>query len=437
MQSKSDTDKLLACAECDLLIEQISIDKGYRAECPRCGHLLYRPVAGCLDKLLTLAISCLLLFLPAVLMPIFHLNLLGDSRTVSVISGVFMFYQSGYWVVALVVLLFSILIPLFKIVSLFYISICLKTKYPAPKLVAVFHWYHHFRGWSMLEVFALGSMVSAIKLRDIGELEPGVGLYCFVGLLVLSILQFRSLDNIFLWQLIETNNNGSEADDAEPCVEHHCLHVPEVSVSGQTARQSGLLHCLVCHKLIKADQTEPLECPRCSAKNYSRIPNSLAQTWALLISSVILYIPANVLPVMTVSKIGGSKTDTIMSGIFNLMDSGMLLIAIIVFIASILVPLMKMLVLFILLVSVHFKWRMHTLQRARLYRLTEYVGRWSMLDIFVIAILVALVTFGKLITIDTGPAATAFAAVVVLTMFAALRFDPRLIWDVIDDQTDN
>jgi paraquat-inducible protein A len=432
----SDIDSYIACTECDLLVEKIGIAHGYRAQCPRCGHVLYRPVAACIDRMLALGVSCLLLFLPAVLMPIFHLSLLGDSRTVSVLSGVNMFHHSGYWAVAFGVLLFGILIPLFKIAALLYISICLKTKYPAPILTAVFHRYHYFRGWSMLEVFALGSMVSAIKLQDIGELEPGVGLYCFAGLLVMSILQFRFLDTSLIWQLIEKNKCGDEA--AKSFNEHRYLPIKKLSMVGQTARQAGLLQCRICHKLIKAIRNEPLACPRCHEKNYSRIPNSLAQTWALLISSVILYIPANVLPVMTVSKIGSSKTDTIMSGILNLMDSGMLLIAIIVFVASIMVPLLKMLVLFILLLSVHFKWQLLALQRARLYRLTEYVGRWSMLDIFVIAILVALVTFGNLITIDTGPAATAFAGVVVLTMFAALRFDPRLIWDDIEkDETDN
>ena len=118
--------------------------------------------------------------------------------------------------------------------------------------------------------------------------------------------------------------------------------------SFSTVRDQGFLHCSVCHKLFSADNTEPARCPRCEAKVYSRIPNSLSQTWALLITSIILFIPANILPVMSVEKLGASKADTIFSGIVNLMNGGMLPIAAIVFIASILVPLFKMLIIFYL-----------------------------------------------------------------------------------------
>ena len=200
-----------------------------------------------------------------------------------------------------------------------------------------------------------------------------------------------------------------------------------------TVRDRGLLHCSVCHKLFSTNKIQSDKCPRCAAPVFSRIPNSLSQTWALLITSIILYIPANILPVMSVEKLGASKVDTIFSGIVNLMNGGMLPIAVIVFIASILVPLFKMLILLYLLLSVQFKWKYNVRQRMQLYRLVEFVGRWSMLDIFVIAILVTLVSFGKIVSIYAGPAATAFTAVVILTMVAAMRFDSRLMWDVLKD----
>ena len=203
--------------------------------------------------------------------------------------------------------------------------------------------------------------------------------------------------------------------------------------SYSTVRDQGFLHCSVCHKLFRTYNTEPARCPRCESTVYSRIPHSLSQTWALLITSIILFIPANILPVMTVEKLGSSKADTIFSGIVNLMNSGMLPIAAIIFIASILVPLFKMLILFYLLFSVQLKWKFNIRQRMLLYRLIDFVGRWSMLDIFVIAILITLVSFGKIISIYAGPAATAFTAVVILTMIAAMRFDSRLMWDVLKD----
>jgi paraquat-inducible protein A len=191
--------------------------------------------------------------------------------------------------------------------------------------------------------------------------------------------------------------------------------------------------CLVCHKLVPLQEREKIFCPRCGAAVHSRIPDSLAKTWAYLLSAMLLYAPANILPIMTVSGVGGGKADTIMSGIISLMTSGMIPIGIIVFIASIFVPLLKMVALLVLLLSVHFRWRLSARQRTRLYRLTEFIGRWSMLDIYVIMILIALVSFGAIASIETGPAATAFAAVVTLTMLAAMSFDARLIWDAYDD----
>jgi len=198
-----------------------------------------------------------------------------------------------------------------------------------------------------------------------------------------------------------------------------------------TARQLGLIRCHTCGKLafdVGHDDFEE-HCPRCHAPMHMRATNSLSRTWALLITAVILYVPANVLPIMTVTYFGAGEPDTIMSGIILLLQMGSYPIAAVIFIASILVPLLKMVALLILLLSVQSKWVLDDRQRTRMYRAVELVGRWSMLDIFVIALLVALVNFGSIAQIVSGPGATAFGSVVVLTMLAATTFDARLIWD--------
>ena len=198
-----------------------------------------------------------------------------------------------------------------------------------------------------------------------------------------------------------------------------------------TARQLGLIRCHTCGKLafdVGHDGYEE-HCPRCHAPMHMRTTNSLSRTWALLITAVILYVPANVLPIMTVTYFGAGEPDTIMSGIILLLQMGSYPIAAVIFVASILVPLLKMVALLILLLSVHSKWVLDDRQRTRMYRAVELVGRWSMLDIFVIALLVALVNFGSIAQIVSGPGATAFGSVVVLTMLAATTFDARLIWD--------
>ena len=197
-----------------------------------------------------------------------------------------------------------------------------------------------------------------------------------------------------------------------------------------TAASLGLLTCHACGLLSRpAAHAEHPCCPRCDADLHTRKPNSISRTWALLIAAVILYIPANTLPMMHTSSLFGSQSDTIMSGVVYFWTSGSWYLALVIFVASIMVPLLKMLALVVLLVSVQLRSRWQQDQRARLYRVVEAVGRWSMLDVYVVAMIVALVQLKGLATIQPGAGAIAFGAVVVLTMFAAMSFDPRLIWD--------
>ena len=202
------------------------------------------------------------------------------------------------------------------------------------------------------------------------------------------------------------------------------------------AKQASLIHCHSCAQLSRAgnsNKSHVLICPHCEATLHARKPNSLARTWALVITAFILYIPANMLPVMTVISMGHGEPDTILSGIHALMESGMWPLALLVFFASITVPMLKLIGLIFLLVSVRMKSKWRPVERTKLYRIIEVVGRWSMVDIFMVSILIALVKLGSLATIEPGAGATFFAGVVVTTMFAAMSFDPRLIWDAIEE----
>lgn len=170
-------------------------------------------------------------------------------------------------------------------------------------------------------------------------------------------------------------------------------------------------------------------CPRCGAPLHARKPRSLERTWAFLIAAILCYLPANLLPIMKVTSLGRAQADTIMSGVVYLLLHGMWPLAVVVFTASVFVPLLKLAILFGLLVSVQRGSRWRPVDRTRLYRITEAIGRWSMVDIFVVTILVALVRLGNLATVEAQTGAVFFGAVVVLTMLAAESFDPRLIWD--------
>jgi paraquat-inducible protein A len=162
--------------------------------------------------------------------------------------------------------------------------------------------------------------------------------------------------------------------------------------------------------------------------------NSITRCWALVLASFILYLPANLLPVTITSTFAHAPhSDTIISGVIYFMQTGSWHIALVIFVASVLVPMMKLIILSLLLLSLHLGWRWRPAERTRLYRLTEFVGRWSMVDVYVVTILVALVKLGIMANVAAGPGATYFAALVIVTMFAAESFDPRLIWDQMEE----
>ncbi|KEI73433.1 paraquat-inducible protein A [Endozoicomonas elysicola] len=191
----------------------------------------------------------------------------------------------------------------------------------------------------------------------------------------------------------------------------------------------GLKLCLVCYLACPESQKR---CYRCGGRVRMRRQNSIARCWALTLAAALLYIPANTLPMMSISWLGqGGEPDTIMSGVIKLIENDMLMIAAVVFIASILIPLLKLLGMAVLLLSIQSGYEMGLgiRQKIRLYRVISWIGRWSMLDIFIISLLAGLIQFGQLGQVEPGAGAWAFAAVVTLTMLASNSFDPRLLWD--------
>ena len=202
------------------------------------------------------------------------------------------------------------------------------------------------------------------------------------------------------------------------------------------AKNLGMALCHDCHLLVDVrdvPEGRGAVCPRCGAIVHLRKPNSVKRTWALLIAAVIMYFPANLLPITYTSTLGTIEASTIISGVIYFLKDGAVAVGLIILIASVVVPIAKIVVLGYLLLTIHFKstWRPH--DRTRLYRMIEMIGRWSMVDVFVVTIMVALVKLGALANVDAGPAAIYFATVVVLTMLATENFDPRLIWDTFEE----
>lgn len=194
----------------------------------------------------------------------------------------------------------------------------------------------------------------------------------------------------------------------------------------RSAASEGLASCHMCGKVSPVAEEH---CPRCHSPLHLRKPHSLERTWCYLIAAMAFYFPANLLPIMNVEGIGTSSSDTILSGVINFWKKGDFLVAVIIFSASIMIPILKMIALLWLLIAAHGFTSASPKNLARLYHITELIGRWSMVDVFVVAVLVCLVKLGVISTVTPGPAILSFASVVVLTMFAAMSFDPRLLWD--------
>lgn len=204
----------------------------------------------------------------------------------------------------------------------------------------------------------------------------------------------------------------------------------------KTASSLNMVACSHCAKLWKAVEAgERCEC--CGAKLHMRKPDSLRRTWAFVIAACILYLPANMLPVMITSSFPGEEQhDTIMSGIVYFWVSGSWAVATIIFIASFVVPLFKLALMMLLLITVQRRSRWQLLQRTKLYRVVEVIGRWSMLDVFVVSLVTGLVQIPGFAEVHPGPGIAAFAAVVILTMLASMSFDPRLLWDAAEQDSE-
>lgn len=263
----------------------------------------------------------------------------------------------------------------------------------------------------MAEVFILGILVSYVKLAKMAVVVPGPSLFALGAFIVVAAAAVSALDVGSVWEALRS----------QPDLAHN-----ELPVGARTAKEANLVACPSCGLLSPLKR---LPCPRCGATLQSRKLNSRERTWAFLITAMLLYLPANLLPVMRVVSMGRTQSDTIMGGVFYFLRTGSWHLALIIFIASVMVPILKIIILSVLLISERKRSSWWPEHRARLYRLTELVGRWSMVDIFVITLMVALVEMGSVASVTPGPGSMAFAVMVIATMLAVQCFDPRLVWD--------
>lgn len=401
------TGELLACHDCDHLHRYEPIPAGARADCRYCGALLYRHVPDSLDRAIALYLTALFLFGIANSFPFLSLKLGGRVVENVLVSGGWSMYQLGMGELGLLIFLTSIAFPFIVIAGSLYLLIPVRLGVVPRGIGAVYRLVHAVTPWSLVGVFMLGVLIAIVKLQDLATVITGTSLYALAALMLAYSAARASFDPRAFWDAVPYRSEPPPADVAGP-----------------------LLGCRICGLVTAARRDgRPQRCARCRSPLHGRKADSIARTWALLASAAILFVPANVYPVMTVIRFGQGEPNTILGGILHLIEAGMWGLALIVFFASIVVPVLKLVVLGWLLWTIQTQSGWRPRDRTLLFRVTETVGAWSMVDIFLVGLLSALVNLDALSTIRPGIGATFFAAVVITTMFAAHCFDPRLIWD--------
>lgn len=357
----------------------------------------------------------MLFYVVAVTAPFLDLRLTGQLRFSRLATGPAVLTKEGLWEMGAAVLATTIILPLAKIAVCLTVLLGLRLPRPPRWLYVPLRWLEPLGPWSMIEVYVLGLFVAYTRLTALAEVRLDTACYALIGLMVTMVAADAALDPVAVWDELE--RRGLDASPAR-------------AADGGGAGRASLLACHVCHKVSQGEDGD--RCPRCATTLHRRKTGSLARSAALALAATVLYIPANYYPVMYITKLGQTTAYTILGGVKELAAAGLWPLALLVFFASITVPVLKLVALLILLVSTRqgSLWRLN--DRTRLYRLIVFIGRWSMIDVFMVSILVAVVRFGFFARVTSDIGGVAFAGVVLLTMVAADAFDPRLMWDAAE-----
>jgi paraquat-inducible protein A len=415
-----DTTHLLECSDCGLLQRvgpaRISYAKGRTSvapralNCARCGgRLPGGPVLMERLAIVSTATAALLLLI-GLSEPLFDMYLAGRFSSAGVLTGPRALVQRGLPELAVVVVVTLMVAPLAHLAILGLSLVGNRLRRPGRFWFMPLGMADVARHWSMADVFLLGALVCYVRLRAWGQVDIGAAVGALAALRLVTISAESAIDRTEMWQRMP-------------------WHRPMFSMGKDRAprRATSLITCGWCGLL--SEQRDGAECPRCGRTVRARKRNSIARTSALLVTAGVLTVPANALPVMEIVRFGRPNTDTIYSGVVELLQHNLLGLAVVIFVASIVIPLIKVVVLGLLLWTTAHGRTDHLQLRTRAFRFVHYIGRWSMVDVFAVTVLVSLVHVGVLASVLPRYGAVAFCAVVILTMWATDAFDPRLMWD--------
>ena len=365
----------IVCEQCHTQVHIPVLAHRQRAVCPVCNHTLISHRDGASETLLAYTFSALIFFLLSLPFNFLTFKASGQKHSIDLPTGITVLIENDYLSLAIITSLATLLLPGMVLGGLLILSLAQIQNRRPFYLPRLYKLVKALLPWSMAEIFLVGTLVSLIKITELADVSIGLSFYAFVGFSAFTALCISQFDptRYAMWM--------SQGQPPQPK-------------------------------------------PLCEAQ----AQESIQRTWALLITACILYIPANVLPIMYTEFFGQETPNTIIGGVISLWESGSYPVAIIILVASVVVPVAKIIILAWLNFSVQREKTTSKQLRIRYYRITEAIGRWSMIDVFVVAVLVSLIQMGNTMSIYPGQAALAFCAVVFVTMIAAMTFDSRLIW---------
>lgn len=412
---------MVACEECGLVVDIPDLNEGDKATCPRCGHTLTKAVSLPFQRPVAYGIACLLMLVLSLSFPFLSFTVNGMGHQITLLNAAETLQHFENSVLAILLMITVLVFPAV------YIMLVLYLYYHAHKVKNVGHVVHDrawikflcriiftIQPWLMVDVFLIGVLVSLVKISALAHIGLGNSFWAFCLYSVLVVKCVSLVDRTWLWD------------------QFFAMKPVEGVRAGDTHLDHNHVGCHACNQINPLPRSHKARCLRCDSQLHVFNANhSLQYSWAYLLASIVFYIPANLYPMMYTVSLGQTEGSTILGGVVLLWKMGSWPIALVIFIASIFIPMAKMFTLAWLYYcagkraddSSHV-----AIKRLKLYRLTEFIGRWSMVDIFVVAILVALVQLQNVMAISPGPAALCFATVVIFTMLSAMNFDPRIFW---------
>lgn len=361
------------------------------------------------SRRLALMLSAFFVLPVAGFMPLVTVGLQGSSHPVTLGAMVLSMTQHHQWLLAMVVLLIFMLFPALQIGCFCWLTHFARHNRRAPGHRIILQVTQWITPWCMSDVCLLGLLIAGYKMFEFVQLSTGPGFWALIPIALLSRSITRH-DLAKLWSVAPhpTCHQRQEASKSSPKLVgcHHCG-----LISHPDTRSKFVSRCPRCHTVLSLNPV-----------------GSLSRTAALLLAAFFCYFPANLLPVMQTTFLGNSSEKTIISGIVAFWNSGAYAIAAIIFIASMLIPLLKFMALGFLIITCHLRSKWAASRRHQLYRLTEAIGYLSLLDVIVVVIMACAMQFAPSVTVIPRSGITFFALSVILTMLSALSFDPRLIW---------